>query len=268
MGKTTSHERTDLGPAPRGFQIESALQTLATTLRQLRSERGFRLVDLAAATGLSEVHLYRLEQGDRAPSIAALLTLASVYGVDPAHLLNSTTRQRRVTRHRGKAVWEGRESSGSGTMVAHGASVRYDVASRLKGSHGQPAGDGTVGSPEQLIGTALAGCFSMSLAERLDAAGFEPQRIETTAEVLLAVNPGGVAINEIRLDCSAGVDGIDETRLDEIAQLTKRTCVVSRALMAVPVTLTVQLASPARGRRPSPTTQGGESDGNQDPPAR
>jgi osmotically inducible protein OsmC len=102
-----------------------------------------------------------------------------------------------------------------------------------------------------MIGAALAGCFSMSLAERLGTAGFDPKRIATTAEVLLAVTPDGVAINEIRLDCEAGVDGIDDARLAEIGQVTKQRCVVSRALAAVPVTLNVQLAG-RPSRKPGP----------------
>src|SRR4051794_16403274 len=111
--------------------VEETLRALAASLRQLRHERGFRLADLAAATGLSEVHLYRLEQGERTPSIPALLSLATVYGIDPQVLLSSGKRPRRVSKHRGEAVWEGTESSGAGTMVTHGTSVRYDSASRL-----------------------------------------------------------------------------------------------------------------------------------------
>jgi osmotically inducible protein OsmC len=231
--------------------VDATLRTLAESLRRLRIERGFRLANLAAATGLSEVHLYRLEQGERAPSLSALLTLASVYGVDAAKLLDPGKPPQLITRHRGEAVWEGRESTGSGTMVTNGATLRYDAASRVSGPDGRSGRDGGIGSPEQLIGAALAGCFSMSLAERLGTAGFDPQRIATTAEVLLAVTPDGVEINEIRLDCQAGVDGIDNARLAEIGQVTKQRCVVSRALAAVPVTLNMQLAE-RPSRKPGP----------------
>jgi osmotically inducible protein OsmC len=241
MGQTSPKEQPDGGSSPKPTQIEASLDTLAETIRALRAKRGFRLTDLAAATGLSEVHLYRIEQGERTPSIRALLTLASVYGVDPGQLLAPTTRSRRISAHRGEAVWEGRERSGSGRMVTRGGSFRYDAESRLSDSEGQSDGEGTRGSPEELIATALAGCFSMSLADRLDMAGFEPHRIETRADVLLALTANGVSITEIRLDCDGDVDGIDEERLAEIAQITKRTCVVSRALMAVPLTLNVRL---------------------------
>src|SRR5262249_17244595 len=116
--------------------------------------------------------------------------------------------------------------------------------SRLSRSDGPSDGGETRGSPEELIATALAGCFSMSLADRLGLAGFEPHRIETRAEILLALTTDGVSITEIRLDCDGAVEGIDQERLDEIAQITKRTWVVSPALMAVPVTLNVRLVPP------------------------
>ena len=262
--------KADEHAARRAPHVTESLRALAKTLRELRVQRGFRLADLAAATGLSEVHLYRLEQGERTPSVPALLTLAAVYGIEPQVLLSRTKRPRHMSKHRGEAVWEGPESSGSGTMVTNDTSVKYDTASRLADT--SPSnGDGLAGSPEQLIGSALAGCFSMYLADRLGSAGFKPQRIETIAEVMLAVDPNEVAINGIHLSCEATVTGIDDARFAEIAQLTKRTCVVSRALMAVPVTLDAHLASaPAvkRGRRrargTSPTTNEGGLDGNQD----
>ncbi len=251
MAQTPPNEQSEAGSSLSTPRIEASLRTLAEALRVLRAKRGFRLTDLAAATGLSKVHLYRIEQGERTPSIPALLMLASVYGVDPGQLFAPATRSRRITAHRGEAFWEGRERSGSGRMVTRGASFRYDAESRLSDADEHPDGDGSRGSPEELIATALAGCFSMSLADRLDMAGFEPSRIETRAEVLLALTANGVEITEIRLDCDGAVDGITEERLAEIAQITKRTCVVSRALMAVPVTLNVRLV-PQRELEPQP----------------
>lgn len=244
MGQKPRDEQPTGGSSPYAPEIERSLETLAEALRALRAKRGFRLTDLALATGLSEVHLYRLEQGERTPSIRALVTLASVYGVDPARLLTPTTDSRRITGHRGEAFWEGRERSGFGRMVVRGASFSYDAESRLSDSETHSHGSEARGSPEELLATALAGCFSMSLADRLDLAGFEPHRIETRAELLLALTRNGVSITEIRLDCDGAIEGVDQERLDEIAQITKRTCVVSRALMAVPVTLHVRLVPP------------------------
>jgi len=263
MGEKPRNEQllTGLGPTPP--EIQGSLETLAEALRVLRAKRGFRLTDLARATGLSEVHLFRLEQGERTPSIRALLTLASVYGVDPARLLTPTSVSRRITGHRGGASWEGRERSGSGRMVIRGASFSYDAESRLSDSDPDSDDREARGSPEELIATALAGCFSMSLADRLELAGFEPHRIETRAEVLLALTTNGYSITEIRLDCDSAVEDIDQETLDEIAHITSRTCVVSRALMAVPVSLNIRLVLPTSYRfaRSAPATAADLSDG-------
>jgi len=62
---------------------------MADKLRAARFARGLRLIDVAGMTGLSEVHLYRLEQGERAPSLRALLTLAAALDLSPADLLTS-----------------------------------------------------------------------------------------------------------------------------------------------------------------------------------
>ena len=97
------------------------------------------------------------------------------------------------------------------------------------------------GAQKSSSGWRLLGCFSMSLAQRLDDAGFHPSRIETSAEVHLGVSPELVEIAEIRLACDADVGDIDDLRFQEIANITKRTCVVARALMAVPVTLDARL---------------------------
>jgi lipoyl-dependent peroxiredoxin len=219
---------------------------IARRLRELRHDRGLRLADLAALTGTSEAHLYRLEQGERWPSLPALLTLAHVYGIAPATLLGPTVTPRLMARHRGRAQWEGEERTGSGVMLNHSVRLRYDGSSRLSSLDGRVAYDGSdeVGSsPEELIGMALAGCFSMSLAQQLGAAGFSPDRIETAGEVRLGLSGDDIGIKEIHLMCDAVVAGISTARFEEIAQITKRSCVVARALVAVPVTLEAQLVT-------------------------
>jgi OsmC subfamily peroxiredoxin len=230
--------------------VAPSLGQIAERIRILRVERGFRLVDLAALTGLSEAHLYRLEQGERWPSVPALLTLANVYGVEPSVLLSGPSRPERIALHRSGATWEGQEATGTGVMVNHAVTVSYNRESRLKSTDLYDSGGGVAGSPEELIGMAFAGCFSMSLAQQLSAAGFEPRRIEASAEVRLGVSSDQAAITEIRLGCEAAVVDIDDNRFQEIAQITKRTCVIARALMAVPVTLDARLmALPATDQR-------------------
>src|SRR5436189_5231713 len=100
------------------------------------------------------------------------------------------------------AVWEGDLRSGGGTMsLGSGAfDGAYSVRSRFE------EGDGT--NPEELIGAAHAGCFSMALANGLSEAGFTVRRISTTARVHF--RPGeGPPIRQIELEAEGEVDGID-----------------------------------------------------------
>ncbi len=217
-----------------GEHIDLALSQLSRRLKALRNERGFRLSDLANLTGFSEAYLYRVEEGDRSPSLPALIRLGEVYGVSASSLLEEDRSERRSAHHEGTAVWVGPESTGSGTMYGPSAKVTvYDVASRLG------EGDRRSSSPEEHIGMAIAGYFAMSLAQKLEVAGFRPVRIETTAHVALTYVSERLEIGRIELNAEADVADIDDARLEEIAQSTRKTCVVARALAAVPVTLTL-----------------------------
>lgn len=220
---------------------------LGERMRGLRLERGFRLADLAALSGLSEPYLSRLEHGQRWPSVQVLLQFSNIYGVDPSTLLWGPAAPPFMATHRATAVWRGREESGSGVMAAGTIRVGYDRASRL--ALEDEAAPETSGSPEAQLGMAVAGSFSMALARQLEAAGFEPHRVETEAEVQLAASVSGHSITEIRLACEVDAPGIEERALQEIGQITKRMCVVGRALLAVPLALQIRLTVPAA--RPS-----------------
>lgn len=212
------------------------LPGLGPRLKELRSERGLRLADIAAMTGFSEAYLYRVEEGERSPSLAALLRLAEAHGVAPGDLLGAAPEPARVVAHHATAVWDGTERDGEGRMWSSTSAVsRYNRDSRI-GADDAPSGMTT---PEQSIGMALAGCFSMSLAQELTCAGFEPRRIETSADVTLGVSAQGIAIQSIELSTDADVPGIPGERLEDLAQHTCKTCVVARALATVPVTLEV-----------------------------
>ncbi len=215
---------------------------LGERMRGLRLERGLRLADLAALSGLSEPYLTRLEHGQRWPSVQVLLQLSTIYGVDLSTLLWGPAAPPFMATHRAEAFWEGREESGSGMMAAGAVRVSYDRASRLALEvDAPPAG----GSPEAQLGMAIAGSFSMALARQLESAGFEPSRVETEAEVQLAASVSGHSITEIRLACTVDAPGIEERALQEMAQITKRMCVVGRALLAVPLGLQVRLVGPS-----------------------
>jgi osmotically inducible protein OsmC len=222
-------------------QIDAQLQVMAERLRAARFARGLRLIDVAGLTGLSEVHLYRLEQGERAPSLRALLVLAAALGLSPAELLDGPdSPAERSAPHTGRAVWNGTEKAGSGEMIKGAVRVRYDLARR---ANPELIEDDTVGSPESLLGMAFAGCFSMALAADLDDAGYPPLRIETFAEVQTESGAGGIALSDIELRCEAAVAGIADPQFQAMAEATKRNCLVARALVAVPARLDARLVS-------------------------
>lgn len=85
-------------------------------------------------------------------------------------------------------------------------------------------GEGT--NPEELIAAAHAGCFSMALSADLEREGYEPARVETTADVHLEEGD----ITRIVLHTEATVPGIDEAEFREIAEGAKQNCPVSKAL--------------------------------------
>jgi osmotically inducible protein OsmC len=133
-----------------------------------------------------------------------------------------------------EAVWTGTLKEGAGTMTGASGHLDgpYTYRSRFEGDAG-----GT--NPEELIGAAHAGCFSMFLAAQLTTAGFPPTRIHTTAAVHLEAGP---TIARIELVTDAEVPGIDETTFREKVDASKRGCPVSKALAAVPeLTVTARL---------------------------
>ena len=123
------------------------------------------------------------------------------------------------------AEWKGTLKEGNGTMkVGSGAyEGPYTHASRFE------TGPGT--NPEELIGAAHAGCYSMFLSALLTKAGFIPTRIVTTATVHLTDGP---TISLIELDTEADVPGLSDADLQTHAEAAKKACPVSKALAAVP----------------------------------
>jgi len=136
------------------------------------------------------------------------------------------------------AVWEGNLKDGKGTMkLGSGAfDGPYTFASRFE------SGKGT--NPEELLGAAHAGCFSMALSLGLVKAGFAPQRINTTATVHLDTE--NLRISAIDLDTKAQVSGINEQQFLEQAELAKTNCIVSQALRGIEIRLHAKLAEAAR----------------------
>ena len=136
------------------------------------------------------------------------------------------------------AVWEGSLKDGKGTMnVGSGAfDGPYTFASRFE--------DGKLTNPEELLGAAHAGCFSMALSLGLAKAGFAPQCINTTAIVHLDTE--NLRISAIDLDTKAQVQGINEEQFLEQAELAKNNCIVSQALKGTEIRLQARLARTAK----------------------
>ena len=131
-----------------------------------------------------------------------------------------------------EAVWEGSLKEGAGVMKLGSGSYDgpFTYASRFE------SGQGT--NPEELIGAAHAGCFSMFLSALLSKDGFVPDRIDTTATVHLEAGP---TIALIELNTKAAVPGIDQAKLEEYAAAAKANCPVSKALASVEIKLSATL---------------------------
>src|SRR6195256_434424 len=125
------------------------------------------------------------------------------------------------------AQWEGSLQDGKGTVrLGSGAfEGQYSFASRFE------EGPGT--NPEELIGAAHAGCFSMALAAGLTKAGHNPTRISTNASVSLEKVGEGFKITTIELNTEGEVPGIDEKTFLEHAETAKKNCPVLQALAGV-----------------------------------
>jgi osmotically inducible protein OsmC len=133
------------------------------------------------------------------------------------------------------ARWNGSLRDGEGTMrLGSGA---YEGAYSFKSRFEE--GDGT--NPEELIGAAHAGCFSMALSGDLGRAGYTADSIETDAKVHFEQVDGAPTITRIELSTRVKVPGIEQAEFDQVADGAKRNCPVSRALAAVEISLETQL---------------------------
>jgi len=132
-------------------------------------------------------------------------------------------------------VWDGTLKQGKGSMkLGSGAfEGNYSFSSRFE------EGKGT--NPEELIGAAEAGCYSMALSANLEKAGHPAKRISTAATVKLEMIGGGPKITSIDLKTDAEVPGLDQGKFQEIAEQTKKTCPVSVALSGTQINLNATL---------------------------
>jgi len=135
----------------------------------------------------------------------------------------------------GSAVWEGGIKDGKGAISTQSGALKaypYGFASRFEGKPGT--------NPEELIGAAHAGCFTMALSLILGEAQLTASHMETKATVTLEKLDDGYAITAVHLSIEARVPGADQARFEELAGKAKAGCPVSKLLKAT-VTLDAKL---------------------------
>lgn len=133
------------------------------------------------------------------------------------------------------AVWKGNLKEGNGSLRTETGvlDAKYSYTSRFKD------GEGT--NPEELIGAAHAGCFSMAFALMLEEEGYTPEKISTSAEVTIEKADDGFVISHILLDTEANVPDITESTFHDIAKKAKGGCPVSKALHGTKISLQAKL---------------------------
>jgi len=133
------------------------------------------------------------------------------------------------------AVWTGDLRNGKGTISTESgvlSQAPYSFKTRFEGEKGT--------NPEELIGAAHAGCFSMALSFELQKAGMTAERIETKTNVTIEQKDGGFAITAVHLTLRAKIPGASQTAFENAANNAKAGCPVSKLLKA-DITLDAQL---------------------------
>jgi len=139
-------------------------------------------------------------------------------------------------KHVASAVWEGGLKDGKG-RVSGGSGAFADLPVTY-GRRFEGTGSGT--SPEELIGAAHAGCFSMALSGALEREGFKPTRLAVRATVTIEPIDGKPTVTSSALELEAAVPGIADAKFQEIAAGAKAGCPISR-LLKTNITLTAKL---------------------------
>ncbi|MFN6964202.1 MAG: OsmC family peroxiredoxin [Pyrinomonadaceae bacterium] len=129
------------------------------------------------------------------------------------------------------AEWTGTLTDGEGRMVLGSGTYdgRFSFATRM--------GDEPGSNPEEFIGAALAGCYSMALNASLEKRGTPAENVRTEAKVFLGKDDAGFKINRIDLSVQVRVDGVSEDEFLQVAETVKKSCPISRALAATDITL-------------------------------
>jgi osmotically inducible protein OsmC len=140
-------------------------------------------------------------------------------------------------KRRGSAVWKGGLKDGRGTISTESGALQaypYGFASRFEGQRGT--------NPEELLGAAHAGCFTMALSLILGEAKLVAEQMDTSAEVTLEQVEGGFAITAVHLTLKAKIPGATQSTFEELAAKAKAGCPVSK-LFKTNITLDAQLVT-------------------------
>jgi osmotically inducible protein OsmC len=129
--------------------------------------------------------------------------------------------------------WYGTLKDGKGTMNFSNYSGPYTFVSRFE------EGEGT--NPEELIGAAHSGCYSMFLSALISEEKLTPESVETTASVHLGKDDKGPLITTIELDCKVKCDGLSQEKFEELAAAAKAGCPISRLVAAADIKLKAEL---------------------------
>lgn len=131
--------------------------------------------------------------------------------------------------------WEGTLKEGKGTMKVESGTFEgpFSFSSRFE--------QGTGTNPEELIGAAHSGCYSMFLSAVLSKEGYTPTSIRTEAKVEIGEVDGAPTITRIDLSCEAEIPDLDEKTFQEKAAFSKEQCPVSKALAGTKISLTARL---------------------------
>jgi osmotically inducible protein OsmC len=135
------------------------------------------------------------------------------------------------------AVWSGGLKDGKGAISTESGALNqhpYGFAMRFEGVKGT--------NPEELLGAAHAGCFTMALSLILGEAGLTATKLETNAQVTLESSGGGFSITAVHLTLRGSVPGADEAKFKELAEKAKANCPLSKVINAK-ITLDAALAA-------------------------
>jgi osmotically inducible protein OsmC len=125
------------------------------------------------------------------------------------------------------AVWQGDLRHGKGALTTESKALSatpYSFSARFEGAPGT--------NPEELLGAAHAGCFTMALTHALGEAGIKPERIETQATVTLEKQEARFTITKVHLNVSVQAPGANAAKVEAAAQNAKANCPLSRVLKA------------------------------------